>query len=199
VQTGSDLTTLAAQRRKLADQAAGLLVAAVVFGAVAVTGHFRVFTGLVAVVSLAGAAFLGYLYNAAADGIRRGADDLILHRYPYEQRDDRVSRIVAKRVKTVDSRAYRRNLALGLRRRVYASEHPATMPIASHTAQGLAEHRALVDSIADRIEQGNGDPATLVQVGRFLRAPHLTADMTPDSEAEALEVELRRIDEALVS
>ena len=54
VQSGSDLTMLAARRRKLADQALALLAAAVVFGAVAADGRYRVFAGLVALVSVGG-------------------------------------------------------------------------------------------------------------------------------------------------
>lgn len=197
--SGSDLTALAAQRRKLADQALGLLAAAVVFGGVAVSGHFRVFTGLVAVVSLAGAAFMSYLYVAAADGIRVAADELILHRYPYDQRDDRASRIVARRARAIGSPGYRRKLVVGLRRRMVASDHWAGRPIAVHTAQTLADQRALVDSIASQVEQGRGDPATLVKLDRLLRAPNLSDDLTQDAEVQALEVELQRIADALVS
>ena len=194
--SGFDLTDLAAERRKLADRALGLLAAAVVCGAIAASGHYRVFMGLVAVASLGGAGFMSYLYVAAGDGVRRGADDLILHRYPYDQRDDRTSRLVAKRARSIDTPAYRRRLATGLRRR---AAEPARTPIASHTAQTLAENRTLVDQIADQVEQGKGDAATLVQVDRLLRAPHLSDDLTQDAEVEALAVELRRISEALVS
>jgi hypothetical protein len=198
VLSGSDLTALAAQRRRLADQALGLLAAAVVFGGVAATDHLRVFAGLVAVASLVGAAFMAYLYVAAGDGIRRGADELILHRYPYDQRDDRVSRLVAKRARRIDTPGYRRKLALGLRRRVDAGERSAGTPIASHTAHALTDDRALVEGIATRLEQGAGDAATLVQVDRLLRAPHLSDDLTQGAEVEALGVELQRISEALV-
>ena len=154
--SGFDLTDLAAERRKLADRALGLLAAAVVCGAIAASGHYRVFLGLVAVASLGGAAFMSYLYVAAGDGVRRGADDLILHRYPYDQRNDRTSRLVAKRARSIDTPAYRRRLATGLRLRT--AEHPTRTPIASHTAQTLAENRTLVDRIADQIEQGHGRP-----------------------------------------
>jgi len=199
VLSGSDLTALVARRRRLADQAAGLLAAAVVFGGVAASGNFRVFTGLVAIVSLAGAAFMSYLYVAAGDGIRRGADELILHRYPYGQRDDRASRLVAKRARSIDTPRYRRRLAAGLRRRVDAGERLAGIQMASHTAVTLAGNRPLVDDIADRVEDGMGDTATLVRIDRLLRAPNLTEDMTQDAEVDALETELQRISAALVS
>ena len=194
---GSDLTALAARRRKLADQAVGLLAAALVFGVVAADGHYRVFAGLVAIVSLGGAGFISYLYVAAGDGIRRGADDLIVHRYPYERRDDRASRLVAKRARAIGTPAYRRRLATGLRRRVDAGERLASIQMASHTAVALSENRDLVDAIAVQVEQGKGDPATLVKLDSLLRAPHLSDDLTPDAEAEALEVELQRISDAL--
>jgi hypothetical protein len=199
VLSGSDLTALVAQRRRLADQGFGLLAAAVVFGVVALSGHYRVFTGLVALVSLAGAAFMSYLYVAAGDGIRRGADELILQRYPYDQRDDRVSGLVAKRARSIGTPAYRRRLATGLRRRVDAGERGAGIQIASHTAITLAGRRPLVDDIADRVENGMGDTVTLVRVDRLLRAPNLTEDMTQDAEADALAAELQRIAAALVS
>jgi hypothetical protein len=199
VLSGSDLTALAAQRRKLADQALGLLAAVVVFGAVAASDHFRVFTGLAAVVSLAGAGVMSYLYAAAADDVRVAADELILHRYPYDHRDDRASRIVARRARTIDSPGYRRKLGVGLRRRMAASEHRPGRPIAMHTAQTLSDHRSLVDGIAAGIQEGKGDPATLVKLDRLLRAPNLSDDLTQDAEIEALEVELQRIADALVT
>ncbi len=194
-----DLTDLAAERRKLADRVLGLLTAAVVSGAVAVSGHYRVFAGLVAIASLGGAAFMTYLYIAANDGIRRCADEFILHRYPYDRHDDRTSRLVAKRARSIDTPAYRRKLATGLRRRMAVSGHWAGRPIAKHTAHTLSDHQTLIDSIATRVEQGQGDPATLVKLDRLLRAPNLTDDFTQDAEIDALEVELQGIADALVT